>query len=73
MEVWNGIWKKILVWNGTWNGRFLVRNGNQIEKNRRYGIWNNHLPFHTIPCILVKMAKLKLTCLKIFVKLFYAN
>ena len=22
MEVWNRIWKKILVWNEIWNGRF---------------------------------------------------
>ena len=26
MEVWNGIWKKILVWNG----RFLVWNGRKL-------------------------------------------
>ena len=30
MEVWNGIWKKILVWNG----RFLVWNG------RKLSVWN---------------------------------
>ena len=34
MEVWNGIWKKILVWNG----RFLVWNGNGMEENFQYGI-----------------------------------
>ena len=50
MEVWNVIWKKILVWNGIWNGRFLVWNGNGMEKNCRYGIWKNRLPFHSIPC-----------------------
>ena len=60
MEVWNGIWKKILVWNGTWNGRFfgmewiwngrfLVWNGNGMEENCQYGIWKNRLPFHTMP------------------------
>ena len=44
--VWNGIWKKILVWNG----RFLVWNGNGMEENCQYGIWKNRLPFHSIPC-----------------------
>ena len=34
MEVWNGIWKKIFVWNG----RFLVWNGNGMEENYQYGI-----------------------------------
>ena len=38
--VWNGIWKKILVWNG-----------NGMEENCQYGIWKNHLPFHSIPCL----------------------
>ena len=47
---WNGIWKKILVWNGIWNGRFLVWNGNGIEENCQYGIRKNRLPFHSIPC-----------------------
>ena len=50
MEVWNGIWKKILIWNRIWNGRFLVWNGNGMEENCQYGIWQNHLPFHTMPC-----------------------
>ena len=56
MEVWNGIWKKILEWNGickkilVWNGRFLVWNGNGMEENCQYGIWKNRLPFHSIPC-----------------------
>ena len=43
-------WKKILVWNGIWNGRFLVWNGNGMEENCQYGIWKNRLPFHSIPC-----------------------
>ena len=46
MEVWNGIWKKILVWNEG----FLVWNGNGMEENCQYGIWKNRLPFHSIPC-----------------------
>ena len=50
MEVWNEIWKKILVWNGIWNGRFLVWNGNGMEENFQCGIWKNRLPFHSIPC-----------------------
>ena len=33
IEVWNGIRKKVLVWNGIWNGRFLVWNGNGMEEN----------------------------------------
>ena len=49
--VWNGIWKKILVWNGIWNGRFLVWNGNGMEENCHYGIWKNRLPFHTMPWV----------------------
>ena len=44
MEVWNGMWKKILVWNG----RFLVWNGNGKEENFQYGIWKNRLPYHTL-------------------------
>ena len=50
MEVWNGIWKKILVWNEKWNGRLLVWNGNGMDENRQYGIWKNRLPFLVIPC-----------------------
>ena len=38
------------VWNGIWNGRFLVWNGNGMEENCRYGIWKNRLPFHFIAC-----------------------
>ena len=48
MEVCNGIWKKILVWNGIWNERFLVWNGNGMEENCQYGIRKNRFPFHTI-------------------------
>ena len=48
MKVCNGIWKKILVWNGIWNGRFLVWNG------RKLPVWNmeksSSIPFHTMPC-----------------------
>ena len=50
MEVWNGISKKILVWNGIWDGRFLVWNGNGMEENCLYGIRKNRLPFHIMPC-----------------------
>ena len=50
MEVWNGIWKKILVWNEIWNGRLLVWNGNVMDENCYYGIWKNRLPFHAMPC-----------------------
>ena len=45
MEVWNGISKKILVWNE----RFLAWNENGMEENCQYGIWKNRLPFHTMP------------------------
>ena len=44
MEVWIGIWKKILVWNGIWNGIFLVWNGNEMEENWQYG----KIVFHSI-------------------------
>ena len=43
-EVWNGIWKKILVWNKIRNGRFWVWNGRKLQ----YGIWKNRLPFHSL-------------------------
>ena len=49
MEVWYRIWKKILVWNGIWNGRFSVWNGNGMEENCQYGIWKNRLTFHSMP------------------------
>ena len=54
MEVWNGIWKKILLRNG----RFLVWNGNGMEKNCQYGIWKNRLSFHTMPCRQDKLNKI---------------
>ena len=38
------------VWNGIWNRRFLVRNGNGTEENCRHGIWKNRLPFHSKRC-----------------------
>ena len=41
-------WKKNLVWNGIWNGRFLVWSGNGTEENCLYGMCKNHLPFHSI-------------------------
>ena len=45
MEVWNGIWNKILVWNG----RFLVWN------RRKLPAWNmeksSSIPFHTMSCL----------------------
>ena len=47
---WYGILKKILVWNGIWNGRFLVWNGNGMEENCQNEILKNRLPFHSIPC-----------------------
>ena len=44
MEVWNGIWKKLLVWNGrklpVWN----------MEKS-------SSIPFHTMPCLLKTQEK----------------
>ena len=58
MEVWNGIWKKILVWNEIWNGRFSVWNENGMEENCQYGIWKNRLPFHTMPWSLAPVLKL---------------
>ena len=46
---WNIEWK-ILVWNGIWNGKFLVWNGYGMEEILQYGIWKNRLPFHSIAC-----------------------
>ena len=59
MEVWNGIWKKILEWNRIWNGRFLVRNENRMEKNCQYGKWKNRHPFHSIPCPVDNTSQIK--------------
>ena len=50
MEVRNGMWKKILAWNGIWNGKFLVWYRNGIGENCQNGIWKNRLPFYSIPC-----------------------
>ena len=50
MEVWNEIWKNILVWNEIWNGRLLVWNGNVMDENCQYGVWKNRFPFHAMPC-----------------------
>ena len=42
MDVWNGIWNKILVWNG----RFLAWNG------RKLPVWNmeksSSIPYHAL-------------------------
>ena len=59
MEVWNGIRKKILVWNEIWNGRLLVWNGNVMDENCQYGIWKNHLPFHAMPCPVDNTSQIK--------------
>ena len=40
--------ENILVWNGIWNGKFLVWNG------RNFAVWNmeksSAIPFHSMPC-----------------------
>ena len=48
MELWNEIWNKILVWSETWNGKFLIWNGNGTKKtaSMEYG----KIVFHSIPC-----------------------
>ena len=51
MEERNGIWKKILAWNGIRNGKFLAWNGYGMEEILKYGIWKNRLPFHSMPCL----------------------
>ena len=47
MEVWNGIWMKILVWNGR-----NCQCGMEMDWKKicQYGIWKNRLPFHSVPC-----------------------
>ena len=50
MEEWNGIWRKILVWIGIRNEKFLVWNEYGTEEILQYGIWKNRLPFHSIAC-----------------------
>ena len=64
VEVWNRIWKKILEWNG----RSLVWNGNRMQ-SCWYGIWKNHFPFHTMPCLLVRWLLLSMPILEKWVKL----
>ena len=50
------LWYGSMEWNMEenfrmeWNGRFLVWNGNGMEENCQYGIWKNHIPFHSMPC-----------------------
>ena len=40
--------KKILIWDGMWNGKFLVWNG------RNFAVWimekSSSIPFHSIAC-----------------------
>ena len=55
IEVWNGIWKKILIWNG----RLLVWSGNGMDENCQYEIWKNRLPFHSIPCPVNNTSQIK--------------
>ena len=47
--------KKILAWNGIWNGKFLVWNGYGMEEILQYEIWKNRLPFHSIVCSVRSM------------------
>ena len=70
LEVWNGIWKKSLVWNEIWNGRFLAWNGNGMEENCLYGIWKNRLPFHTMSCRQHKSNK---TAYKVNLPVFFLH
>ena len=67
MEVWNGIWKKILVWNG----RFLVWNGN----GRKLPVWNmeksSSIPFHTMPWGLDNMCFLLWSVTMLSIKYIY--
>ena len=30
--------RKFFAWDGIWNGRYLVQNGNKMKKNFQYGI-----------------------------------
>ena len=41
----------IMEWNKE-RKIFIVWNGNGMEENCQYGIWKNHLPFHTTPWLL---------------------
>ena len=42
-----------MEWNMEW--KTLVWNGNAMEENCQYGIWKNHLPFHTMPIGLLPL------------------
>ena len=46
MEVWNGIGKKSLVWNGIWNGRFLVM---EMEWKKIASMECEKIVFYCIP------------------------
>ena len=59
MEVWNGIWKKILVWNEIWNGRLLVWIGNGMDENCQYEMWKNRLPLYSMPCPVNNTSQIK--------------
>ena len=62
MEVWNGMWKKILMWNE----RLLAWNG------RKMPVWNMEklpfIPFHTMPCRQHKSNKI---VYKVHLSLFF--
>ena len=57
MAEWNGIWKKVLVWNEIWKGRLLVWNGNGWTKiaSMEYG----KIVFHSMPCPVDNTSQIK--------------
>ena len=48
MEVWNGIWKKILVWNEIWNGRLSY--GMEMKWTKIASMEYGKIVFRSIPC-----------------------
>ena len=52
MEVWNGIWKKILVWNGIWNGLWKIFGMEWKWNGRKLPVWNmeksSSIPYHAL-------------------------
>ena len=66
MEVWNGIWKKVLVWNEVWNGRLLVWN------ERKLPVWNMEISF-SIPCYALSATQVKQNSLQSKFACFFLN
>ena len=57
MEVWNGIRKKILVWNEIWKEDFWY--GMEMEWNKIASMEYGKIVFHSIPCHALSTTQVK--------------